>query len=115
MKDSNKVKNNLKIRRVIRTRAKIFGTALRPRVAVLKSLKHLSAQVINDDLGKTLVSARDAEIKVKEGAAKALGELLGKKMLEKGIKVCVFDKRHYKYHGLIKEVADGLRASGLQF
>ncbi|MCX6785300.1 MAG: 50S ribosomal protein L18 [Candidatus Komeilibacteria bacterium] len=116
MKDSSKLKNKLRARRVIRVRSRIFGTAVKPRLAVFKSLKHLSVQAINDESGKTLASASDREVKgeTKLLAAKALGEAMAKKLAAQGLTAGVFDKRHYKYHGLVKAVAEGLRAGNLK-
>jgi large subunit ribosomal protein L18 len=98
MKDLNKIKNQLKIRRIARTRGKIFGTAERPRLAVFKSLKHLSVQAINDTNSQTLASAYDQEIKTKDkkSGAKEIGLLLAKKLLAQKITRAVFDKRHYE-------------------
>jgi len=116
MKDKNILKNKLKARRVIRVRSKIFGAAECPRLAVFKSLKYLSVQAIDDTLGKTLASVQDKEIKSKDSKIKAkeIGKLLAKKLLEKKINRAVFDKRCYKYHGIVKEVADGVREGGIK-
>jgi len=117
MKDKQKIKNQLKTRRVIRVRAKINGSSTRPRLAVFRSLKHLSIQAIDDTVGKTLAVALDTEAKGKtrQEKAKEVGQLIAKKLLEKKIEEVVFDKRHYKYHGLVKLIADGARESGLKF
>src|SRR3989339_734278 len=111
MKDQQKIKNQLKTRRVLRVRAKINGSATCPRLAVFRSLKHLSVQAINDKTGKTLASVLDAEVKgtTRQEKAKLVGQLIAKKLLEKKIEQAVFDKRHYKYHGLVKLIADGAR------
>lgn len=117
MKDLNKVRKNLRIRRKVRTRAKVLGTAKRPRLAVFRSLKHLYVQAIDDEKGQTLVSADNYQVKAKttgEGA-EAVGRLIAKKLLEKKITAAVFDRRYYKYHGLIKAVAEGAREGGLKF
>lgn len=116
MKDLNKLKNKLQQRRVIRVRSRIFGTALKPRLAVFRSLKHLSVQAIDDEKSRTLASVYNREIKLKnkQEAATAMGKLMAKKLSEQGISTGVFDKRHYKYHGLVKAVAEGLREGGLQ-
>jgi large subunit ribosomal protein L18 len=107
-------KQQLRQRRIIRVRAKIHGTAERPRLAVYKSLKHISAQAIDDLTGKTVAAAADKDIK---GAplekATIVGGLLAKKLIAKNIKQAVFDKRHYSYHGQVKALADGARAAGL--
>jgi large subunit ribosomal protein L18 len=116
MKESIREKNKLRIRRVVRTRAKIFGTATKPRLTVFRSLKHLSVQAINDQSGQTVASVTDMEIKAKGKMelAKALGKAMAKKLTDKKISQAVFDKRHYKYHGLVKEVAEGIREGGIK-
>lgn len=117
MKNREIIKNKSKKRRSIRVRAKISGTPLRPRLAVYKSLKHISVQAIDDSAGITLASASDIEVKamcVKE-ASKLVGGLIAKKLIDKEISAAVFDKRHYKYHGLIKDLAEAAREGGLKF
>lgn len=117
-----------RLRRKQRVRKKIFGTPERPRLSVYKSCKHIYAQIIDDTVGKTLVSAsslskeireRIKEIKEKGGSkteiAKIVGELVAKKALEKGIKKVCFDRGGFKYHGRIKALADAARSSGLEF
>src|SRR5947208_15752655 len=103
-----------------RIRAKVTGSAERPRLAVFKSLKHIYAQVIDDATGKTIVSAssRDEESSTKganAAAAKAVGELIAKKAKDKGITQVVFDRGGYLYHGNIKSLADAARENGLKF
>ncbi len=117
MKDFNKIKKNLAQRRVLRVRAKISGNAAKPRLAVFKGLRHLSMQAIDDSSGRTLASAYDREIKGEnpKERARAIGELIAKKLGEQKITTAVFDKRHYQYHGLVKAMADGARAGGLKF
>lgn len=116
MKNKGKVINKLRRRRKERVRARLSGTAIRPRLAIYRSLKHLSVQAIDDTVGKTLLSVYDGEVKAKDrrNQAKAIGLLLAKKLLEEKINQAVFDKRHYKYHGLIKEVAEGVREGGIK-
>ncbi|MGC8880672.1 MAG: 50S ribosomal protein L18 [Minisyncoccia bacterium] len=118
MKKMNKKK--ARIIRHSRLRAKIRGTSERPRLSVYRSLKHIYAQIIDDELGKTLVAASDFEIKKdkkikKEELAKKVGELIAKKAKEKGIKKVVFDRGGFKYHGRIKALAEKARESGLVF
>ena len=120
MKNNNTVKQLNKIRRIARVRSKIFGTATTPRLAVFRSLQHIAAQLINDELGRTIVSANDSELKdvkkkTKTEIAQAIGELIAKKAIEKNISAVVFDRRSYTYHGRIKALADGARAGGLKF
>ncbi len=101
-----------------RTRNKIKGTAERPRLAVFRSTQHIYAQIIDDAVGNTLVSASTLDVKVdgtKTDAAKAVGEAVAKKALEKGIDKVVFDRGGNLYHGRIKALADGAREAGLDF
>ena len=106
-----------RLKRKKRIRAKVQGTAERPRLSVHRSLKALRAQVIDDVSGKTLVSASTKEAKAKltvEGASK-VGSLLAKKAKEAGITTVVFDRNAYKYHGRVKALAEGAREGGLKF
>ncbi|MDX1582179.1 MAG: 50S ribosomal protein L18 [Thermoanaerobaculia bacterium] len=103
-----------------RVRSKIKGTAERPRVAIYKSLQHIYAQAIDDARGVTLASASSTEKDVKvDGAniasAKAVGEILGKRMKDQGIETAVFDRGGYRYHGRVKALADAVREQGLRF
>ena len=107
----------------VRVRKKVAGTAQRPRLNVFRSSKHISAQVVDDTLGRTLVavSSQSKELKgqLKTGANKAAARLVGKliaqKTKEKGIQAVVFDRGGYLYHGRVKELADGAREGGLKF
>ncbi len=106
-----------------RVRQKVYGTPEKPRLNVYRSNNHIYAQVIDDVNGNTLTSAStlDPELKNKlpsthnKEAAKQVGELVGKRALEKGIDTVVFDRGGYIYHGRIKELADGAREAGLKF
>ena len=105
------------MRREIRSRAKIAGTG-RPRLSVFRSLKHISAQIIDDAQAKTLVSVSHTEIKKAANGiarAEAVGQKIAEKALAAGIKEVVFDKGRYKYHGQVKALADGARSGGLTF
>ena len=117
MQNKQKAKNILQTRRANRVRAKVAGTAEKPRLAIFKSSKHLSLQAIDDAAGKTLASAYDKEVKgkTKQETAKLIGELIARKLAEKKITTAVFDKRHHRYHGLVKLAADGAREGGLKF
>lgn len=114
-----KEKNRKEERRAKRTRAKIFGTASRPRLSVFRSNRYTYAQLIDDENGKTLVSASTKELsaaaqkKPKAEQAHALGELLAKKAAEAGVKNAVFDRRGYQYHGRVKALAEGARTKDL--
>jgi large subunit ribosomal protein L18 len=110
-------------RRHARVRKKISGTSDRPRLSVFRSLNHIYAQVVDDGLGRTLVSAStlDAEIKgelagkTKVEQAALVGNLIAKRAQNKGINNIVFDRGGCKYHGRMKALADGARESGLRF
>lgn len=105
-----RVKRQNRIRRHKRVRALVKGTSEHPRLSVFRSNKRIYAQLIDDVKGETLLSAGD----VKKSALK-IGEDLAKKALSKGIKSVVFDRGGYKYHGLVKALADGARQGGLKF
>lgn len=113
-------KNKARLKRHRRVRAKISGTPSCPRLNVFRSSKHIYAQLIDDVNGVTLVAASSMD-KDFEGfggnkeAAKKVGQLVGKKAVEKGIETVVFDRGGYLYHGRVKELADGARESGLKF
>ena len=114
MQDS---KNQNRLRRKVRIRAKICGTAARPRLTVFRSLAQITAQLIDDNAGKTLVSATTKEAKAKADlkGAKKLGTLLAKKAKDAKIEVVVFDRNSYKYHGRVKALAEAAREGGLKF
>lgn len=114
------ISNNQKTaRRKARTRAKISGTNLKPRLSVFRSNTGLFLQLIDDEAGKTLLSADVKELKAakitKTEAGLELGKLLAQKALAKKITTVVFDRGSYKYHGRVKAVAEGARSGGLQF
>lgn len=106
-----------------RVRGKISGTAERPRMNIFRSSKHIYVQVIDDIAGVTLASCStmDKEIvskiadKTKKDASKLVGEVIGKRCLDKGITNVVFDRGGFIYTGRVQEVAEGARAAGLQF
>ncbi|MCR2043515.1 50S ribosomal protein L18 [Anaerosalibacter massiliensis] len=116
-------KNEERKKRHMRTRQKLTGTPERPRLNVYRSLEHIYAQVIDDTVGNTIVSAStlDKEIKEKvdntsnKEAAKLVGELVAKRAQEKGISQVIFDRGGHIYHGRIKELADSAREAGLKF
>ena len=122
--NKEKIKKERRARRHARIRASIFGTKERPRLSVFKSDKSMYLQLIDDRVGKTLLSAHSREIKLnkksKESSARieasfALGKLLAERAVSKKIKQVVFDRGGYKYHGLVKAAADGVREGGLIF
>ena len=107
-----------------RVRKNLAGDTARPRLSVFRSSEHIYAQVIDDSIGNTLVSAStlDAEVKTQLSSAKTkteeatmVGEHIAKRALAKGITKVVFDRGGYKYHGRVKALADGARAAGLEF
>lgn len=105
-------------RRGIRVRAKIKGTAERPRLVVFRSLNHHYAQLIDDENGVTLASASDLKEKEKDkrtDSAKNVGVKIAEVAKEKKITTCIFDRNGYKYHGRIKAIAEGAREGGLKF
>lgn len=103
---------NLRQKRKARVRAKVTGTSARPRFSVFKSNTSISAQIIDDTKGVTLVSAR-VKGKVK-ASGKELGEKVAKLALAKKITTVVFDRSGYRFHGTVKEVADAAREGGLK-
>lgn len=112
-------KQNARRARVRRgIRARISGTAERPRISIYRSNKHIYAQVIDDLEGRTIVAASSLEKGVSGGnpieVATSVGKLVGERIKESGIDNVVFDRNGYRYHGRIKGVADGLRESGIQ-
>ena len=112
--------NKSRLKRHRRVRAKISGTAQRPRLSVFRSSKHIYAQLIDDLTGATLAAAStlDKEFEGEggnKGAAKKIGELLAKRATGKGIETVVFDRSGYIYHGRVKELAEGAREGGLKF
>ena len=117
---SRKDSNKQRLKRHKRVRAKISGTASAPRLCVYRSLNNISAQIIDETKGVTLVSASTLE-KGFEGnggnkeAAKKVGQTIAARAKDKGISVVVFDRGGYVYHGRVKELADGARDGGLQF
>jgi len=116
-------KNELRKKRHLRVRSKLSGTPERPRLNVYRSTKNIYVQVIDDSKGYTIVSAStiDKEIKSQlertgnKDAAKAVGTLIAKRALEKGVSEVVFDRGGYLYHGRVKELADAAREAGLKF
>ena len=120
----NKVsRTKVRVKKHTRLRGHLHGTAAKPRLAVFRSNKHIYAQIIDDEQGRTLVSASTLEADVKEGltytdnmeAAAKVGEVLGKKAVAQGIEAVVFDRGGFIYHGKIQALADAAREAGLSF
>ena len=119
-----KRKQQNKERRHRRVRARVIGSAEKPRLCVFRSNQHIYAQLIDDQKGKTLASARDLDIKKTESKndlsgkkAKSfnVGELIAEKATKLDIKKVVFDRAGYKYHGRVQALAEGARSKGLDF
>lgn len=114
-------KNLTRQKRHARVRAKLNGTAERPRLNVFRSNQHIYAQVIDDVAGNTITSAStlDKELNLEStsniAAAAEVGKLVAKRAMEKGVSVVVFDRGGYLYHGRVKALADAAREVGLQF
>jgi len=131
-------KKEKRLRRHKRVRAKIFGTANRPRLYVFRSAKHIYCQLIDDEKGRTLIAASDQNLKIKNQKPKTkiknkktekdkkplsgkvalafeVGKLVAQKALKNKIERVVFDRGGYKYHGRVKALAEGAREGGLKF
>lgn len=111
------------LRRRKRVRQKISGTGNRPRLAVFRSLKHIYAQLINDELGETVAEASTLSPELKESlsnggniaAAESVGALIAQKAKQREIETVVFDRGGCLYHGRVKALAEAARAEGLKF
>jgi large subunit ribosomal protein L18 len=116
-----KTSSERRYRRHLRVRRTVAGSAERPRLVVFRSLKHIYAQLVDDDRGVTLLGVSDAsegiapEGEGKIGRGKATGKLLAEKAKAAGFTRVVFDRAGYRYHGRVKAVADGAREGGLEF
>ncbi|GAV30714.1 50S ribosomal protein L18 [Coriobacteriaceae bacterium EMTCatB1] len=121
--DKTKAKRTALARRQRRVRGKVSGTAARPRLRITRSNANIYAQIIDDEAGVTLVAASTLDPELKSvlksrssiEAAKAVGELVGRRALAKGITTVVFDRGGRLYHGRVKALADGARDAGLSF
>ena len=110
-----------RVRRHLRVRKKVTGSAGRPRLVVNRSARHMFAQIVDDSAGRTLAAAStlDATIRAAEGdktaKARKVGELLAQRAAQAGIAAVVFDRGGYRYHGRVAALADGAREGGLKF
>jgi large subunit ribosomal protein L18 len=110
-----------RLRRQVRGRKKVFGTAERPRLVVTRSSKHISVQVVDDLVGKTVASAStmESDLRTFEGdktaKAKKVGELVAERAKAAGVDGVVFDRAGHQYHGRVAALADGAREGGLAF
>lgn len=116
-----KTRRDQRYRRHLRVRKRISGTAERPRLVVYRSLKHIYAQLVDDQANRTIMGVSDrskglgADTKGKIGQAFAAGKLIAERAKDLGVKQVVFDRAGYMYHGRVKAVADGARKAGLEF
>jgi large subunit ribosomal protein L18 len=115
-------RHELRIRRHRRVRKKVHGTATRPRLAIYRSNKHLTAQVIDDDAGRTVASAStlEADFRKKQSggnvaAATAVGALVAERAKQAGVSAVVFDRGGFLDHGRVAAIAEAARAAGLEF
>ena len=112
-------KRQARLRRRRRVRAKVSGTAERPRLSVYRSNRGVFAQLIDDRSGRTLAAVNWTEPELREmkatEQAKRAGELLAARAKEAGIETCVFDRGGYQYHGRVRALAEGAREAGLRF
>ena len=116
-----KTREERRHRRHLRVRKKVTGTPERPRLVIFRSIKHIYAQLVDDDRGATLLGVSDGSEGLALGGqgkvakAKATGKLLADRARAAGIAKVVFDRAGYRYHGRVKAVADGAREGGLEF
>lgn len=123
MMETRADKNSVRKGRKERYRRKVMGRADRPRLAVYRSLNHIYVQAIDDASGKTISSASSLDKEIRTSlptggniaAAKAVGQAIARRLVEKGLKEAVFDRGGYLYHGRIKALADAAREEGLKF
>ena len=116
-------RGEIRVKKHMRVRNRLSGTAERPRLAVFRSNNHMYAQIIDDTVGNTLVAASTAEKAVKAelektndvAAAAYVGKVIAERALEKGIKAVIFDRGGFVYHGKIQALADAAREAGLEF
>lgn len=105
-------------RRSLRNKQNLINAQGLPRVCVFRSLKHIYAQLIDDNVGKTLASCSSLEVKSMTGSKKNVAHSVGKELAERAIKIgyssVIFDRGHYLYHGRVQSLADGLREGGLK-
>ena len=120
---SKQSRKDVRVKKHMRIRNRFSGTAERPRLAVFRSNNHMYAQIIDDTVGNTLVSASTVEKEIKGelektnnvDAATYLGTVIAKRALEKGIKEVVFDRGGFIYHGKVAALAEAAREAGLEF
>jgi large subunit ribosomal protein L18 len=119
----NKLKAKRKKRRHLRIRKKVIGTSEQPRLSVFRSIHHMYGQIIDDEVGQTLVACSTQDPTVRSGlansgnrdAAAAVGRKLATKAMAAGISKVTFDRAGYRYHGRVKSLAEAARKEGLKF
>ncbi len=117
------LRKKARLRRKRSIRKRVVGSGQRPRLCVFRSSRHIYAQVVDDSSGYTLAAASTMEKEVKDHSgfnnkvevANFIGELVAKRVMEKGVKKIVFDRNGFLYHGRVKAVSEGARAAGLEF
>jgi large subunit ribosomal protein L18 len=118
MYTKEKIKQNIRLQRKKRVRAKIFGTKERPRLSVFRSLKGLNVQLIDDTQQRTLLSMNTKSLEGFSGsktlASAQFGRVFGKAALERGFQQAVFDRGCYAYHGRVRAFAEGVREAGMK-
>ncbi len=112
-----KTREQQRYRRHLRVRKKVSGTTERPRLVIFRSLKHISAQIVDDTSGRTLMTVTSTDLTSGKKSEKSLevGKRIAARAKDAGITKVVFDRAGYKYHGRVKAVADGAREGGLEF
>jgi large subunit ribosomal protein L18 len=111
-----KTRQDLRARRHLRVRKTVAGTPERPRLVVFRSLKHITAQIVDDSTGRTMMTVTSNAMDGKKSEKSVqVGKLIAEKAKAAGVSKVVFDRAGYKYHGRVKAVADGAREGGLEF
>lgn len=116
---AKRTRQELRLARHARLRKRVTGTPEKPRLAVYRSLKHISAQIIDDTTGVTLVAASSLEKDLKAtgnaDGAKKVGQALGERAKKAGLSAVIFDRGGFQYHGRVSSLAEGAREAGLEF
>jgi large subunit ribosomal protein L18 len=111
-----KTRQDWRARRHLRVRKNVSGTPERPRLVVFRSLKHITAQIVDDTTGRTMMTVTSNNLEGKKSEKSvAVGKMIAEKAKAAGVSKVVFDRAGYKYHGRVKAVADGAREGGLEF
>ena len=112
-----KTRQDLRARRHLRVRKNVAGTPERPRLVVYRSLKHITAQIVDDTTGRTLMTVTSNGLTEGKKSDKSVqvGKMIAERAKAAGVSKVVFDRAGYKYHGRVKAVADGAREGGLEF